>query len=279
VIFIDDSGSMQFEENGERIKDLRLILERVASTATLFDEDGISLRFMNANYDMNMLENIRNEQQIERLMGSVQYKGLTPMGTELRKKVIDGIIVPKLQRQQYNKPHLIIVITDGQPAGEAPSAVFDAVKYASQEVGRARGPGGIAFQFAQVGNDLKARDFLSKLDEDPSIGRLVDCTSNFENESDEMRKKGVDLTPDLWLVKLLLGAIDRSYDSKDETQGGGPPPGQYGAPPSGQYGAPPPGQYSGQPGGQYGGGGYAGQPGGQYGQHPPQGGPGGNIRY
>merc|ERR1712072_897033 len=35
VIYIDDSGSMQFEEGGERIKDLRLILERVASVATI----------------------------------------------------------------------------------------------------------------------------------------------------------------------------------------------------------------------------------------------------
>ena len=29
VIYIDDSGSMSFEENGERIKDLQLILQRV----------------------------------------------------------------------------------------------------------------------------------------------------------------------------------------------------------------------------------------------------------
>ena len=40
VIYIDDSGSMAFEEQGERIKDLELILQRVAFAATLFDEDG-----------------------------------------------------------------------------------------------------------------------------------------------------------------------------------------------------------------------------------------------
>jgi hypothetical protein len=135
---------MAFEEGGERIKDLHLILQRVASVATLFDEDGISLRFMNSNYDMSLLENIRSEQQIERVMSSVNFKGLTPMGTELRKKVVDGIIIPKLQRQQYTKPHLVIVITDGQPAGEAPGEVFETVKIASQEVGRARGPGGVS---------------------------------------------------------------------------------------------------------------------------------------
>ena len=40
VIFADDSGSMIFEENGERINDLKVILARVAEVATLFDEDG-----------------------------------------------------------------------------------------------------------------------------------------------------------------------------------------------------------------------------------------------
>lgn len=43
VIYIDDSGSMAFEEQGERIKDLELIMQRVAFAATLFDEDGYVL--------------------------------------------------------------------------------------------------------------------------------------------------------------------------------------------------------------------------------------------
>ncbi len=40
VIFADDSGSMIFEEGGERINDLKVIMGRVAEVATLFDEDG-----------------------------------------------------------------------------------------------------------------------------------------------------------------------------------------------------------------------------------------------
>ena len=43
VIYIDDSGSMAFEEQGERIKDLELIMQRVAFAATLFDEDGYGI--------------------------------------------------------------------------------------------------------------------------------------------------------------------------------------------------------------------------------------------
>jgi hypothetical protein len=274
VIYIDDSGSMQFEEGGERIKDLRLILERVASVATIFDDDGISLRFMNANYDQRMLENIRSEQQIDQLMRNVQFKGLTPMGTELRSKVIDGIVIPKIRQGQYRKPTLVIMITDGQPAGESPSAVFDTIKYANAEVSRQYGQGGIAFQVAQVGNDIKAREFLAKLDEDPVVGRLVDCTSNYENESEEMQRQGVNLTPELWLVKLLLGAIDSTYDRKDEKGGAAPPPQQgYGAPggypPQGGPGGYPPQQQYGAPSGYppQGQGGYP--PQGQHG-YPPQ---------
>lgn len=55
-----------------------------------------------------------------------------------------------------------------------------------------------------------------EIDKDPLIGGLVDTTANFENEQADMMKVGVDLTPELWLVKLLLGPIDSSYDSKDE---------------------------------------------------------------
>jgi hypothetical protein len=63
---------------------------------------------------------------------------------------------------------------------------------------------------------MKATKFLEELDNHPQIGDLVDCTSNFEIEQDQMARKGVDLTPELWLVKLLMGGIDTSYDSKGE---------------------------------------------------------------
>lgn len=36
----------------------------------------------------------------------------------------------------------------------------------------------VSFQFAQVGNDLRAREFLAKLDRNPRIGHLIDCTSS-----------------------------------------------------------------------------------------------------
>lgn len=170
---------MQFEENGERIDDLKLILSRVAFAATLFDDDGIDVRFMNEDPPPQYTTGIRNEQQVEQLLNGHKFKGLTPMGTQLRNKVIDGIVLPKLRSGQARKPFLIITITDGQPAGEQPSTVLDTIRYAIQaSEGTRHGKNGIAFQFAQVGNDQKATEFLSKLDNDPQVGSDVDCTSS-----------------------------------------------------------------------------------------------------
>ncbi|OBT53337.1 hypothetical protein VE04_06477 [Pseudogymnoascus sp. 24MN13] len=281
ILYVDDSGSMQFEENGERISDLKLILSKVAFAASLFDSDGIEVRFMNSDIQGN---NIRNEAEVEQLISRVQFKGLTPMGTQLRNKVLEPLVVQKVRSNQLHKPILVITITDGQPAGEASTAVFDAIRYTSGELARSPyGKGAVSYQFAQVGNELKEREILGQLDGDPAIGELIDSTSNFEVEQDEMSRANppVDLTPDLWLCKLLLGAIDSSYDTKDEKsnrpaggqQAYGAPQGQYGAP-QGQYGAPPPGgqhptalprdRYGQQPP-------YPPQGQGQYGQQPPQG--------
>ena len=56
------------------------------------------------------------------------------------------------------------------------------------------------------------RHTVEEIDSNPEIGNKVDCTSNYENEADDMAKANppVDLTPELWIVKMLLGGIDDS---------------------------------------------------------------------
>ena len=177
---------MEFEEGGERIQDLKLILNRVSYAASLFDDDGIEVRFMNSD---DRGSNVRTQQDCERLVANRKFKGLTPMGTSLRNKVLEPLVVGPARANQLRKPVLVITITDGQPAGEATGAVFDAIRYAVNELGRSRyGKGAISFQFAQVGNDLKAREFLGKLDQEPGIGEYVDCTSSmFKRPDPEIR--------------------------------------------------------------------------------------------
>ncbi|KAK9799327.1 hypothetical protein WJX73_002748 [Symbiochloris irregularis] len=170
VLFCDDSGSMAFEENGERIQDLKVILQRAAEVTCLFDDDGIQVRFMNGSVEGN---GIRDTVSAGNLVQQVQFNGMTPLGTSLDTKVI--------------RPFL----------------------------GTQYGAGAIAFEFAQVGKDQGAQKFLASLDNDPNIGGSIDATSYYELEAEEFKRKGVTLTPDVWLLKLLCGAIDKSLDESD----------------------------------------------------------------
>lgn len=176
ILYVDDSGSIQFEENGNRLAQLKEILALIATAASKFDQDGISIRFMNSDVKG---DGIRNRADAEGVVARVLFRGLTPMGTNLRNKVLEPMVVGPAKAGQLQKPVLVITITDGQPAGEPLNSVAEAIRYANDELSRTPyGRGAISFQFAQVGNDLHAREFLAKLDEDPSIGGLIDCTSS-----------------------------------------------------------------------------------------------------
>lgn len=215
VLYIDDSGSMAFEEGGERIDDLKLIMSRVAYATSLFDQDGIQVRFMNNRVEGN---NIASEPQALQLLQQVKFSGLTPLASSLWSKIIQPLVIGPARSNALQKPVLVICITDGTPAGENKDEIFNVIMRTDQELRRTRyGPDAVSYQFAQVGNDMKATRFLEELDNHPQIGGLIDCTSNFETEQAEMsRKSGIDLTPEMWLVKLLMGPIDSSYDTKDE---------------------------------------------------------------
>ncbi|KAJ9120270.1 hypothetical protein QFC22_003170 [Naganishia vaughanmartiniae] len=71
------------------------------------------------------------------------------------------------------------------------------------------GPDAVSFQFAQVGDDLKAEAFLASLDAHPKVGPLIDSTGNYEMESAQFQRvSGASMDPTLWLCKMLLGPID-----------------------------------------------------------------------
>ena len=177
ILYVDDSGSMAFEENGERIDDLKLIISRVSFAAGLFDDDGIQVRFMNSNQQGN---NIKSQQQVEQLISQIRFQGLTPMGRELQNKVLQPLIVSQARSGQLRKPVLVIIITDGQPTGESSRDISNIILGASRDLSSnpRYGKNAVAFQFAQVGNDIKAREFLKQLDENREIGDMIDCTSS-----------------------------------------------------------------------------------------------------
>ena len=147
----------------------------------------------------------------------VQFTGMTPLGSSLESKVIRPFLESGVNSRTLQKPILVITITDGEPTGEPASQVAQVIKKAKNLVTNSTyGPGAIAFEFAQVGKDTKAQAFLGRLDTDPEIGKMIDATSYYELEAEEYKRRGVNLTPELWLVKLMVGAVDPTYDEQDQ---------------------------------------------------------------
>ncbi|GAA6002711.1 uncharacterized protein JCM10292_002979 [Rhodotorula paludigena] len=218
MLLCDDSASMSFAENGSRIDDLKLVLSKVSLAAGLFDSDGIDeslIRWLNSKKEGN---NINSESQALELVSRIKFDRATPLGTSLRDKILEPLVYKKVKKNTLKKPALIVIITDGAPTGEPRDKIVKVIQESKAILGKTPyTPDAVSFQLAQVGNDAEARDFLEWIDKHPQIGSLVDCTSNYEQECDDMAKGNppVHLTPTLWLAKLL-GPIHSAYDAADE---------------------------------------------------------------
>jgi hypothetical protein len=64
-----------------------------------------------------------------------------------------------------------------------------------------------------VGKDQRAQSFLATLDTHPVVGGSIDCTSYYELESAEYQRRGINLSPSMWLVKMMVrGGVPDSFD-------------------------------------------------------------------
>jgi hypothetical protein len=217
VIYADDSGSMQ----GSRWNsDLKTVVHRAAGISTQFEPNGISVRFMNHHHDR---DNVRTEADVMALISDVQPSGGTPIGTSLRSKVVDRYL-DSLRSAGSDwtrlKPLLVITITDGEPQGEPHDTLASTILHGRSTLQSMGFVGDeIAYQFAQVGDDEEAQRFLMHIHDHQKIGQFVDTTSNYEWESEKWARHSGGralMTPDLYLLKLLVGAIDNSWSIHDE---------------------------------------------------------------
>lgn len=220
VFYCDDSSSMVFEEGGERVEDLKLVVSQVADVVGLFDSDGMSIRLMNSN---QKADGVRTSTEAVAFFNGVNFSGCTPLGTNFHTRVIEPMVLSPVKKflgmsvsKGLEKPVLAFIITDGEPAGESRNTIIQVLNNARTTLLKSKyGERALAVQIAQVGKDERARQFLAEVDNDPTVGHMIDCTSHYEQEAEEFAKKGVTLTPELWILKMCLGAIDPEYDDKD----------------------------------------------------------------
>ena len=221
VIFGDDSGSMGTEEpkedNLSRWEILKQVVKTIGFWSSLMDADGVVVRFINSMVEGN---GISNSAEIDGIFRTVRPSGGTPLGEQLDAKIIRKIVVPVIQSQEIQRPVLVLNITDGTPSNS--NSVKQTILNCRNFCASTKyGENAVAFSFAQIGSDRSATEYLGHLDTDSHVGHLIDCTSEFSIEKEEC---GAGFTEAVWVVKLMIGAVDPAYDSADEQQ---PRPAQH----------------------------------------------------
>ena len=111
----DDSGSMK---EGGRMAAQTEIVSYMANLLLMFspDEKGVHLRFINKS-DSD-LDNLKGEAL--RQKANITPNGGTKIGTALKDKVLQPFVYSKIAAKEiFERPFLIIVITDGCPTEEA----------------------------------------------------------------------------------------------------------------------------------------------------------------
>ena len=213
VIFADDSGSMATteptEDNMKRFDIMKNVIETIGFWSTLMDPDGIVVRFFNSSIEGN---GIGNSADVSKLFNKVKPSGSTPMGKNLKSRIFNKIIQPVINAHELSRPVLIITVTDGVPDSQSDviNSICEIKNFCSQTI---YGSNTVAFSFAQIGTDSGATEYLNQLDTHQQVGNIIDCTSEF---SIEQKQCGQGFNESVWIIKLMIGAIDPAYDQADE---------------------------------------------------------------
>ena len=102
----DDSDSMIYEEKGARKDTLVRFIDHITKIYSLANKSGIlAMRFMNHGGGKT---NWTGSSQ--KYLDNHDYGGLTRIGTELKKKILDKFAIGN---PNQSKPLLVLIVTDG----------------------------------------------------------------------------------------------------------------------------------------------------------------------
>ncbi|KAL0631443.1 hypothetical protein Q9L58_009688 [Maublancomyces gigas] len=209
VMLIDDSPSMETEQEGQRIVTLKSTMKEITSVYDLANPKGIrSIKFLNAKKGLQNIKSSNWRKKFE----AHDYNGMTRIGTSLQKKILDKFV----WESKMIKPLLVMIITDGDAEGERNGMLEDVLRGCVEKLEKdlERGKQAVAFHFSRVGNDLAAQELLDRLDNSATVGDNVDCLG----VHDSLEKLADKDNRYKWVVlpKLLLGAIMQDWDEVEE---------------------------------------------------------------
>lgn len=192
--------------SGSRWTQVSSALAAITPICTLYDQDGIDIKFINTA-ESPVHSNITTPSTVHEIFSTVRPWGGTPTGQRL-----NSILKPYIRKLEQNpknppKPVNIIVITDGEPSDDVESLIVAAAKKLDKLEAE---PWQIGIQFFQVGGDPQARKHLEELDDalsDMGGGcRDIVDTVPFEGRDRELNGEAI--------LKVVLGSVNKRLDRR-----------------------------------------------------------------
>ena len=203
VLLVDDSGSMNTPINSNkhdtRWDELKEVVNIVIKIATIYDENGIDINFLNRNN----YENVNEPNLINHIFDEKPY-GLTPLNNSVNQ------ILNKYQNS--TKPVLIIIATDGIPTNNYGNRDVNTFKNTLKNKDHSR----YFISFLACSDQEDDVGYLNKLDK---IIPNIDTLDDYQSELKEVKKaqgKKFKYTFGDHVVRLLLGPICQELDKLDE---------------------------------------------------------------
>jgi hypothetical protein len=212
-----------------RWEHVQYLVKLGAQVVTMFDDDGISVRFLNNRHQAN---NVITANDVNGVFEIVRAPGGgTPIGRSITSS-FDDYVRTKMMSKTLPKPVLFLIYTDGVSGDSITTAIRNV---RSLTTSTEYGSKAVLFSLFQVGSDRSATEALKNLDEDEDkpphsengAGDITDCTSSYRIEKaeyDEAQKRKsleerVEYTEFFHFLKGLIGPIMPKYDKADEAGG------------------------------------------------------------
>lgn len=208
VLYCDDSLSMTQES---RIATQVTFARRLAKLILPMNESAITLRFINANAPGTAWDNMTDVEAIATAIQNVPYTGYTPIGTNLKSKVLEPILDPQFAGGYVKKvkPVAVLIVTDGWPYNEADDHMRNVI-YESidklKKLGYKRPQIVIKYQINQIGHESRSTAFIQGLFNDQTIKPNVYCTSEIlDDKIQELKDNEAGLND--WIVNNLSAQL------------------------------------------------------------------------
>ncbi|KAJ2991710.1 hypothetical protein NUW58_g2421 [Xylaria curta] len=208
VILCDDSSSMHRDN---RVQDLKTTLEEIAKIVNSigFDRSGITIRFLNYPEDATgEFNNLTNLDEISKQVDKAYQRKRrgSELGGKLQSKVIEPFIKKPIDNGKFEKPIIVVMISDGQSTDENENTLKDVIKDCKKFLDdKQYRKGSVIFLLSQIGNSNTATELLEGVRNDEEIRDMVYCSPH---RLDEMIRKPQGESPPqynpmmLWSSKL-----------------------------------------------------------------------------